>query len=66
MSYKVLKSGTSKKLYKKLSVNSKGKVTLKKGKYAKKTYTVAVKVSAAGNDKYKSGSKTVKVKVKVK
>lgn len=66
VSYKVLKSGTSKKLYKKLKVNSKGKVTLKKGKYAKKTYTVAVKVSAAGNDKYKSGSKTVKVKVKVK
>lgn len=62
-----VKKGTASKIYKKVSVNKKtGKITLKKGKYKKKTYTVAVKVSAAGNSEYKSGTKTVKVKIKVK
>ena len=62
-----VKKGTASKIYKKVTINKKtGKITLKKGKYSKKTYTVAVKVNAAGNSDYKSGTKTVKFKVKVK
>lgn len=67
LTYTKVKSGTSSKIYSKITINkTTGKVTLKKGKYSKKTYTLAVKVKAAGNSKYKSGSKTVKVKIKVK
>lgn len=52
---------TSKKLRKYISVNSKGKVTLKKG--AKKgTYKVTVKYY--GNRNYKAGTKTILIKVK--
>jgi uncharacterized protein YhdP len=48
-----------------LSINSTtGKVTIKKGT-KKGTYTMKVKVTAAGNTKYKSGSKTVTVTIKV-
>ena len=44
-----------------ISVNSKGKVTLKKG--AKKgTYKVTVKYY--GNRNYKAGTKTISIKVK--
>lgn len=54
-------ASTSKKLRKYISVNSKGKVTLKKG--AKKgTYKVTVKF--AGNGNYKAGTKTITIKVK--
>ena len=50
---------------KKLSISKAGKVTVKKG--AKKgTYKAKVKVTAAGNSKYKSGSKTVTLAVRVK
>lgn len=42
-----------------------GKVTVKKGT-KKGTYTIKVKVSAAGNANYKAGSKTVTCKVAVK
>lgn len=58
--------------YSKTSGNSKikvntltGKFTVKKG-LKKKTYSIGVKVTAKGNSNYKSGSKTVKVKIKVK
>lgn len=51
---------------KKISINSKTKkITLKKG-LKKGTYKVKVKVTAAGNSKYKAGSKTVTLKIKVK
>ena len=67
-----VKKAIGKVSYKKTSgksfftVNSKtGKITIKKG-IAKGTYTVKVKVSAAGSSNYKSGSKTVTVKIKVK
>ncbi len=66
-------SGSQGKLtYKKTSGNSKikvnsanGKFTLKKG-LKKKTYTVKVVVSAAGNANYNGAAKTVKLKIKVK
>lgn len=55
---------TSGKKY--FTVNSKtGKVTVKKGT-KKGTYTLKVKVTAKGNKEYKTGSKTVKVNIKVK
>ena len=51
---------------KKITINKKtGKITVKKG-LKKGTYKVKIKVSAAGNKKYKAGSKTVTVTVKVK
>ena len=45
-----------------------GKITMKKHKCSKstKSYSVKIKVTAAGNDDYKSASKTVTVKVKMK
>ena len=50
----------------KIKVSSKtGKITLKKG-LKKGKYIVAVKVAASGNDYYKAGKKTVKVKITVK
>ncbi|MCR5338360.1 MAG: hypothetical protein K6E75_07365 [Lachnospiraceae bacterium] len=59
VSYSV--ASNSKKLKKYISVNAKGKVTLKK-KAIKGTYKVVVKVAADG--KYKEASKTIKIKVK--
>ena len=47
-------------------VNKKsGIITIKKGT-GKGTYKIKIKVTAAGNNKYKAGSKTVTVKIKVK
>lgn len=67
-----VKKAIGKVSYKKLSgkknftVNSKtGKITIKKGT-KKGTYTVKVRVTAAGSSNYKSLSKTVTVKIKVK
>lgn len=49
------------------AVNKKtGAITVKAGAPRGKTYTVNVKVSAAGNANYKSASKTIAVRVKVK
>lgn len=62
-----LKSGTTKKYYKKLTVNkTTGKVKLKKGKYTKGTIKLKVIIFAKGNSKYKSKTikKTIKIKVK--
>ena len=51
---------------KKITVNKKtGKIRIKKG-LKKGTYPVKIKVTAAGTKKYKKGSRTVSVKIKVK
>ncbi len=51
---------------KKITINKKtGKVTVKK-RLKKGTYKVKVNVTAAGDEKYASGSKTVTITVKVK
>ena len=51
---------------KKITINKKtGKVTIKKG-LKKKTYKIKVLVTAAGDDKFESGSKIVIVKIKIK
>ena len=49
----------------KLLISKSGVITVKKGA-SKGTYSMKVKVTAAGNDQYKGGSKTVTVKIKVK
>lgn len=62
-----VKKGTTSKIYKKIKVNSKsGAITLKKGKYKKKTYKVKLKIVVSGNDKYSAKTiyKTVKIKIK--
>ena len=62
-----VKKGTTSKIYKKITVNGKtGAITFKKGKYAKKTYKVAVKITAKGNPSYKAKTLTKTVKVKIK
>ncbi len=67
VTYKKVKKGSTAKLYKKVTVNSKtGAIKIKKGKLSKKTYKLVVSVKAAGNSKYKAKTvkKTVKIKVK--
>lgn len=62
-----VKSGTTKKIYKKIKVASKnGKITIKKGKYKKGTYKIKLKVTAFGNSTYKKATKTKVVKIKIK
>lgn len=66
VTFKKVKKGTTKKIYKKVKITSKGILKFKKGKYKKKTYEIKVKIRAAGNANYlaKTLTKTVKVKVK--
>lgn len=62
-----VKDGTNSKIYKNISVNGKtGVVTIKKGKYSKKTYNVRLKITVSGNSSYKPKTiyKTVKIKIK--
>ncbi len=50
-----------------VTINNKGVITVKKGKYkAGKKFTIQVKVTAKGDKNYKAKSKTVKVTIKVK
>ena len=67
VSYKLVKSGITKKIRKLVKINSKGVITFKKWKKAKKgTYKIKVTVKAAGNANYKAKTVTKTVKVKVK
>ena len=67
VSYKLLKSGITKKIRKLVKINSKGVITIKKWKKAKKgTYKIKVTVKAAGNANYKAKTITKVVKVKIK
>ena len=62
-----VKSGTTAKIYSKITVNKKtGAITLKKGKYKKGVYKIKLKISVKGNSKYKAKklSKVVKIKIK--
>ena len=64
---KLVKSGTTAAIYKKISVASKtGAITLAKGKYKAGTYKIKLKVTAAGDSKYKKLTKTVTVKIIIK
>lgn len=52
---------------KKITINKKtGNITVKKGLKKGSTYSLKVKVTAAGNTVYKSATKTVTVKIKIK
>ncbi len=66
ITYKIIKKGTTAKIFKKISINKKGVITFKKGKYAKKTYKIKVQITAAGNSKYKKKSLSRVIKVKIK
>jgi hypothetical protein len=61
-----VKSGTSTKIYKKINVKKNGALTFKKGKYAKKSFKIKLKITASGNSKYNSKTLTKTVIVKVK
>ena len=62
-----VKKGSAAKLFKKITVNKKtGAITIKKGKYAKKTYKIKLKITANGNSDYNSKTLTKVVKIKVK
>lgn len=62
-----IKNGTTVSIYKKITVNRKtGAITFKKGKYAKKTYKIKLKITAAGNAEYKAKTVTKIVKIIVK
>ncbi len=67
VTYKLVKSGIINKIRKLCKINSKGVITIKKWKKAKKgTYKIKVKVTAAGNSNYnaKAITKTIKIKIK--
>lgn len=62
-----VKNGTSAKIYSRITVNNKtGAIIFKKGKYAKKTYKIKLKITAAGNADYNAKTVTKVVKIKVK
>lgn len=66
VTYKLSSAKKGKKNVKKyFKVAKNGKITVKKG-LKKGTYTVKIKVSAAGNAEYNAAVKTVTVKIKVK
>lgn len=67
VTYKLVKSGITKKIRKLVKINSKGVITIKRWKKAKKgTYIIKVKITAKGNTNYnlKTITKTVKIKIK--
>ncbi len=66
VSVKVVKKGTSSKLYSKLKVKNNGTLTVKKGVYKKKTYRIKLRITAAGNSKFKPKTiyKTIKLRIK--
>ena len=62
-----VKNGTNKKIFKNITVNRKtGAITFKKGKYAKKTYKIKLKIKAKGSSTYSAKTVTKVVKIKVK
>ena len=63
---KLIKKGSSKKLFKKLKISKKGVITIKKGSYRKSTRRIRVKIRVGGNSRYlpKTIIKTIKIKIK--
>lgn len=66
VTYAKVKKGSSAKLFKKVTINKKGVISIKKGKYKKGNYKIKVKITAAGNKNYsaKTVTKTIKIKIK--
>ena len=59
-------NGTSKKIKKRITVNKKGVITFKKGKYKKGAYKIKLKITAKGNSKYKAKTIIKLIKVRIK
>ena len=67
VTYKLVKSGITKKIRKLVKINSKGVITIKCWKKAKKgTYKIKVHITVQGNSKYKPKTVNKVVKVKIK
>lgn len=67
VSYKLVKGKISKKIRKLVKINSKGVITIKRWKKAKKgMYKINVKISAKGNSEYKKKTITKTVKLRIK
>ena len=67
VTYKLVKSGITKKIRKLIKINSKGVITIKCWKKAKKgTYKIKVHITVQGNSKYKPKTVNKVVKVKIK
>lgn len=67
VTYAKYKKGSTKRVYKLITVNKKtGKIKFKKGTYKKGTVKIRIRITAKGNLNYKSKKliKTVKVKIK--
>ncbi len=60
------KKGTNAKLYKKLKVDKKGAITVKKCRLKKGNYKIKVTITVSGDDTYEKKviQKTVTIKVK--
>lgn len=61
-----LKKGTTSDIYKRITVKKNGLITIKKGKYLRKTYKINLKITANGNAYYdaKTVTKTVRIRIK--
>lgn len=66
LTVKKVKKGTTGSIYKKISVNAKtGAITFAKSTYKKSKYKVKLKVTAKGNEDYKSKSVTKTVTIRI-
>lgn len=65
LTYKLIKKGSYKKLFKKAKINSKGVISIKKLKIKKGTYKLKVSVTAKGNKDYKAKKVTKVLKIKI-
>ncbi len=63
---KLIKKGSTSKVFKKAKINSQGVISIKKCKLKKGNYKLKVRVTANGNNNYASANKVVTVKIKVK
>lgn len=66
LSFKLLKKGSTAKLYKRSKISSKGVITIKKCALKKKTYKLKAQITASGNANYKSKTITKTIKIKVR
>ena len=65
--HKLVKKGSTAKIYKLAKINSKGVITLSKWKKAKKgDYKLKISITAKGNGNYKPKTVNKVVKVKIK
>ena len=65
ISFKLIKSGTSRLLRKRLTINKKGEITIRKGRYKKAFYKIKVKIKVKGNSLFKPLSLTRLLRFKI-